>query len=121
MGVFVSSPLPPHSDNSHTGVPSGKSAPTQHHSSTRTFRQTPLFPSSFTTGTENTKHEKNPKNRLFRAPHPPKHAGYLQAETSGSVAAAALAAGRLLAHAALGAVAAARGAAGAAAWGGHKS
>lgn len=119
------SPLPCCSDNSHTGMPSGKNAqpPSQPHSSTRTSRQTPLFPSSFTTGTEDTKHEKPKKNRLFCAPHPPspKHAGYLQAEASGSVAAAALAAGRLLAHAALGAVAAARGAAGAAAWGGHKS
>lgn len=124
MGVLVSSPLPPCSDNSHTDVPSDKNAqpPNQPQSSTRTFRQTSLFPSSFTTGTESTKREKQKKNRHFCAPHPPslKRADYLQAEASGSVAAAALAAGRLLAHAALGAVAAACGAAGAAAWGDTK-
>lgn len=68
------------------------------------------------------------KNKLFFpfffcVPHPfvtlpsPKRAGYLQAEAGGSVAAAALAAGWLLADAALGAVVAAGGAAGAAAWG----
>jgi len=114
MGVFVSC------DNSHTGVTSSHRAqpPARPSSNTPTSKQTPLFPSSFTTGTENRKCEQ--KNRLFCAPHPPspKHAGYLQAEASGSVAAAALAAGRLLADAALGAVAAAHRAAGAAACGG---
>lgn len=70
--MFVSSPLPCCSDNSHTGMPSGKNAqpPTQPHSSTRTSRQTPLFPSSFTTGTEDTKHEKPKKIGFFVPPTP---------------------------------------------------